>query len=106
MAWLYVFFDGIIEIFWVLGLKSSHDALTWSGTVILIIFSFYLLMKANETLPAGTVYAVFTGIGTAGIVIVDTVLFGEPMSVQKIIFIACIVTGVMGSKIITSREED
>ena len=105
MAWMYVFLDGIIEVFWVLGLKYSHDALTWSITGVLIVLSFYVLMKANEKLPAGTVYAVFTGMGTAGIVLADTFIFGTSVSVLKIVFLLCIVTGVIGTKIITPTEE-
>lgn len=106
MAWLYVFLDGIVEILWVLGLKYSHDILTWLVTAVLIVLSFYLLIKATEKLPVGSVYAVFTGIGTAGIVLVDTFVFGTPISILKVIFLCCIVIGVIGVKLITGSGDD
>src|SRR5690625_6825038 len=71
MGWIYVLFAAIIEIFWVLGLKYSSNFIEWAGTVIAIILSFYFIIKAVETLPSGTVYAVFTGSGAAMIAIID-----------------------------------
>lgn len=67
MAWIYVLFAAIIEVVWVLGLKYSTTPLHWTGTIIAIIFSFYFVIKACEFIPAGTVYAVFTGSGAAAI---------------------------------------
>src|SRR5699024_12218618 len=55
MGWIYVFFAAFVEIFWVLGLKYSTNALMWTGTVITIIFSFYFIIKACDVLPSGTV---------------------------------------------------
>lgn len=105
MAWIYVLLAGVVEILWVLGLKHSETLLQWTGTTIAIIASFYLIIKASEQLPVGTVYAVFTGMGTAGIVTIDIVLFGEPFSLIKCLFIALILFGVIGIKIITNKEE-
>src|SRR5690625_6384370 len=70
-SWLYVLFAAIVEVFWVIGLKYSDSFLEWAGTIIMIVFSFYFIIKACEELPAGTVYAVFTGSGAAAIALID-----------------------------------
>ena len=57
------------EVIWVIGLKHANTFLTWTGTIIAIIISFYLLIMAGKKLPVGTAYAVFVGLGTAGTVI-------------------------------------
>ncbi|EMR07824.1 Multidrug resistance protein ykkC [Bhargavaea cecembensis DSE10] len=99
MAWLYVFFAAVVEVFWVVGLSYSDSALEWTGTAIAIIFSFYFIIRACERLPSGTVYAVFTGSGAAAIVLVDIIVFGEPFSPVKLFFIALILAGVVGIKL-------
>lgn len=99
MAWLYVLFAAIIEVFWVVGLTHSETFLEWAGTVVAIVFSFYFIIKACEKLPSGTVYAVFTGSGAAAIVLVDIIVFGEPFAPVKLIFIALILIGVAGIKL-------
>ncbi|WP_241665213.1 DMT family transporter [Peribacillus simplex] len=76
--WAYVIIAGIIEVMWAMGLKYSNNLITWAGTFFLIYVSFVVLMKATKKLPVATVYAVFTGIGTAGTVLVEMVVFGEP----------------------------
>lgn len=105
MAWILVFFAGLLEILWPLGLKYSHSILEWSVTIIIVVISFGLLIKAYEKLPAGTVYAVFTGMGTIGIFLVDTIYFGSPVSWQKIMFFSLIVMGVIGLKLVTDEGE-
>ncbi|UOY93976.1 SMR family transporter [Ectobacillus sp. JY-23] len=97
MEWLYVVVAGLIEVIWVLGLKYANSAMAWFGVSIAILISFWLLFKAYKTLPVGTVYAVFTGIGTAGIVIVEAVITGA-FSISKIILIAILSFGVIGLK--------
>ena len=105
MPWLYVLFAGIVEIFWVIGLRYSSTTLHWIGTVIMIIFSFYLIIKACEHLPSGTVYAVFTGMGASGIVLIDFIIFGAEFSLAKLLLIMLIITGVIGIKL-TSTEKN
>ena len=105
LAWIYVFLAAIIEVFWVIGLKYSETAFQWTITIIIIIISFYLIIKACEYLPSGTVYAVFTGSGAAMIVIVDIVKFGADFSLVQLLFVALIVIGVVGIKL-TSTEAD
>lgn len=105
MSWLYVLFAAIVEVFWVIGLRYSDTFWEWTGTVIMIIFSFYFIIKACEKLPAGTVYAVFTGSGAAAIVLIDVVVFGTAFSVVKGFFIGLIIIGVIGIKMTTSEPE-
>ncbi|WP_424236682.1 DMT family transporter [Bhargavaea ginsengi] len=102
MAWLYVFFAAVVEVFWVVGLTHSDSILEWSGTAVAIIFSFYFIIRACEQIPSGTVYAVFTGSGAAAIVVVDMLMFGEPFSPVKLFFIALILVGVVGIKLTDS----
>lgn len=105
MGWTYVFFAAIVEIFWVIGLKYSESFLQWLGTIIAIIFSFYFIIKACEKIPAGTVYAVFTGSGAAAIALIDFTIFKADFTVSKVVFIGLIITGVIGIKLTTDEEE-
>lgn len=104
MAWLYVLFAAIVEVFWVIGLRYSDTVWEWLGTIIMIIFSFYFVIKACEKLPSGTVYAVFTGSGAAAIVLADFLVFGADFSIQKVLFIGLIIIGVIGIKITTNEK--
>lgn len=104
MKWLYVLFAAIVEVFWVIGLRYSENAWQWMGTVIMIIFSFYFIIKACEQLPAGTVYAVFTGSGAAAIVLVDLIVFDTAFSMVQALFIGLIIIGVIGIKMTTTEE--
>lgn len=105
MAWLYVLVAAIVEVFWVIGLKYSDSLLEWTGTVAVIVMSFYFVIKACEKIPAGTVYAVFTGSGAAAIVLIDFIVFGAAFSMAKVLFIGLIIVGVIGIKITTPDEE-
>ncbi|MDA3129995.1 DMT family transporter [Aliibacillus thermotolerans] len=105
MAWLYVLGAAIVEVFWVIGLKYSDSVLDWLGTMIAIIFSFYFIIKACETLPTGTVYAVFTGSGASVIVLLDFLVFGEEFAIGKFLLLVLIITGVVGIKITTDDKE-
>lgn len=105
MEWLYVIFAGLIEIVWVLGLKHAEGPIAWIGVAAAMLLSFWLLFKSYKKLPVGTVYAVFTGIGTAGIVMVDTLFLGEPFSLIKMLFIALLFAGVVGLKRVTGETE-
>ncbi|ADV96320.1 multidrug efflux SMR transporter subunit YkkC [Bacillus subtilis] len=106
MKWGLVVLAAVFEVVWVIGLKHADSALTWSGTAIGIIFSFYLLMKATHSLPVGTVYAVFTGLGTAGTVLSEIVLFHEPVGWPKLLLIGVLLIGVIGLKLVTQDETE
>lgn len=105
MAWSYVVFASIIEVFWVLGLRFSETWWQWGGTILAIGLSFYFIIKACEKLPSGTVYAVFTGAGASAIVILDFTLFNAAFSINKLIFIGLIIIGVIGIKLTDESPE-
>ncbi|ASA26410.1 DMT family transporter [Paenibacillus donghaensis] len=103
--WLYVFSSGILEIFWVSGLKHSETIAGWIFTVAALACSFYLVVLASRQLPVGTVYAVFAGIGTGGTVMVESLVFGEPFKLLKILLIVVLLVGVVGLKMVTANTE-
>lgn len=104
-SWTFLLLAGPIEVLWTIGLKHSSTWLSWLGTALLIYVSFALLMKAARTLPVATVYAVFTGAGTAGTVLIDMLVFGEAFSWMKILFILLLLTGVIGLKLVTAEAK-
>jgi len=77
---------------------------TWTGTIIALVLSNYLMITAGQVLPAGTVYAVFVGLGTAGTVIAELLFFGEPFQWAKILLIAILLIGVTGLKTVTDND--
>jgi paired small multidrug resistance pump len=99
--WIKVFVAALFEVFWVIGLKHSDDFWTWTGTIISIIISFYVMIMAGRKLPVGTVYAVFVGLGTAGTVLSEILFFGEPFKVEKVLLILLLLAGVIGLKLVT-----
>lgn len=103
--WNLIWIAGLLEIGWVIGLKHSYDAWTWAGTILSLGLSTYLLIRSTRTLPVGTAYAVFTGIGTAGTVLAEMILFGEPFRIVKILLILLLLTGVIGLKVITAEPQ-
>lgn len=105
MSWFYVVLAAIVEVFWVVGLKYANTPLEWAGTIVAIIFSFYFIIKACQKLPAGTVYAVFTGSGAAAIVLVDYFIFNANFTATQFAFIALIIFGVVGIKVTTEQTE-
>jgi paired small multidrug resistance pump len=100
-AWIKVFIAAFFEVFWVIGLKYSDSFLTWTGTVISIFISFYVLIMAGRVLPVGTLYAVFVGLGTVGTVFSEILFFGEPLKIEKALLILFLLIGVIGLKIVT-----
>ncbi|MCJ8007245.1 DMT family transporter [Lederbergia wuyishanensis] len=102
--WIKVFVAAFFEVFWVIGLKHANDFWTWTGTVISIIISFYLMIMAGRKLPVGTVYAVFVGLGTTGTVISEIIFFDEPFKLSKILLILLLLIGVIGLKIVTKEN--
>ncbi len=103
-AWMKVFSAALFEVLWVIGLKHAYDFWTWTGTIISIIISFYVLIMAGRKLPVGTVYAVFVGLGTAGTVLTEILFFGEPFKLEKILMILILLVGVIGLKLVTREK--
>ena len=102
--WMKVLLGALFEVFWVIGLKHADGFWTWTGTGIAIFISFYLLIMAGKKLPAGTVYAVFVGLGTAGTVLAGILFFNEPFRLEKILLILVLLTGVIGLKLVTNDD--
>ncbi|WP_042203536.1 DMT family transporter [Paenibacillus camerounensis] len=100
-AWLKIAGAACFEVAWVIGLKHAATPWEWAGTVLAIIISFYVLISASSRLPAGTVYAVFVGLGTAGTVLADMVWFGQPFHTGKVALIVLLLSGVIGLKLAT-----
>ncbi|RXZ79672.1 QacE family quaternary ammonium compound efflux SMR transporter [Paenibacillaceae bacterium] len=103
--WTKVVVAALFEVCWVIGLKHATGVLEWAGTIIAIIVSFYLMIMAARSLPVGTVYAVFVGLGTAGTVISEIILFGEPFKLIKIALIVLLLGGVVGLKLVTDEQK-
>lgn len=101
MAWIILFIAGLLEVGWAVGLKYTQG-FTRLGpslvTVFLMGLSFLLLSWAMRSLPLGTAYAVWTGIGTLGTVVVGILVFGEPATLWRLGCIALILTGILGLK--------
>lgn len=104
--WVKVIIAALFEVFWVIGLKHANDFWSWSGTVISIYISFYLMIMAGKRLPVGTVYAVFVGLGTAGTVFSEIVFFNEPFNLTKILLILLLLIGVIGLKLVTDDRPE
>ncbi|GEN85177.1 multidrug resistance protein SMR [Sporosarcina luteola] len=100
--WIKVVIAAFFEVFWVIGLKHAYDFWAWTGTAIAIFVSFYLMIMAGRKLPVGTVYAVFVGLGTAGTVFSEILIFGEPFKVEKVLLIVVLLAGVVGLKLVTA----
>lgn len=96
--WIMLALAGICEVGWVSGLKHANAAFEWLLTAVAIALSFWGLLAASNKLPVGTVYAVFTGIGAAGTVLAESLLFGLPFSAAKIGLIAMLIVGIAGLK--------
>jgi quaternary ammonium compound-resistance protein SugE len=105
MAWLILFVAGLCEIGWAVGLKYT-DGFTrlWPSlfTITSMVVSLILLGVAMKSLPLGTAYAVWTGIGAVGAVVLGIVLFKEPATAARLICVGMIVTGVLGLKFFSS----
>ncbi|PSQ49048.1 ligand-binding protein SH3 [Halobacteriales archaeon SW_12_67_38] len=97
--WLLLVVAGVFEIGWAIGLEYSEgftELLPSITTVVALVASMLLLARAVESLPIGTAYAVWTGIGAAGAATLGVVLFDEPISVARVGFISLIILGVVG----------
>lgn len=104
MAWVALVLAGLLEIGWALGLKYSDNFTNfWPSvaTVVAILLSFALMSVALQSVPFGTAYAVWTGIGAAGSVTVGMVLFKEPTDILRVLCLVLIVTGIIGIKLAT-----
>lgn len=104
MAWIYLFIAGLFEVGWAIGLKYSEGFTKFAASAVTVAAmgaSVLFLGLALKTLPVGTGYAVWTGIGTVGTVILGMILFKDPATVGRIACIGLIIAGIAGLKFLT-----
>lgn len=101
MSWLFLLVAGALEVFWSTCLKFSEGFTVLKftiPTIIGMVLSFLCLSQATKVLPLGTSYAIWTGIGALGAVIVGIVLFKESVSPARLVFVALLLVGIIGLK--------
>lgn len=104
MAWWFLILAGLLEVGWAIGLKSSHGfTRLWPSvaTVVAMALSMLLLGLAVHTIPIGTGYVIWTGIGAVGAATLGMVLFGEPATAARLFCLGLILAGIVGLKIAT-----
>jgi quaternary ammonium compound-resistance protein SugE len=104
MAWILLIFAGLFECGWAIGLKYTEGFTRLMPsllTVAAMVISFWLLSTAMKTIPVGTAYAVWTGIGAVGVAIMGMVLFGESRDILRVISLLFIVSGIIGLKLVS-----
>jgi len=102
MSWTLLFIAGLFEIGWAIGLKYTNGfTRLWpsAATIAAIVVSLSLLGLAMRTIPVGTAYAVWTGIGAVGTVLLGIVLFSEVVTVARLMCVVLIVAGIVGLKL-------
>jgi len=104
MAWVYLAVAGLFEIGWAIGLKYSDGfskPVPSLLTVVAMGFSIWLLAIAMRTIPVGTAYAVWTGIGAIGVAVLGMVLFGESREFLRLVCLFLIIAGIIGLKLVS-----
>jgi quaternary ammonium compound-resistance protein SugE len=104
MAWVLLVIAGLLEVGWAIGLKYTEGfTRLWPsvGTLLAMVLSVVLLGLAMKSLPVGTAYAVWVGVGAVGTVILGIILFAEPVNMLRIVSVALIIAGIVGLKLAT-----
>ncbi|HVH38602.1 MAG TPA: quaternary ammonium compound efflux SMR transporter SugE [Gemmatimonadaceae bacterium] len=104
MAWLLLMVAGILEVGWAIGLKYTQGfTRLWPSvwTIVAMVISMGLLGIATKSLPIGTAYSVWVGVGAVGTVLFGVLFFGEPASAARMLSVALIVVGIIGLKLAT-----
>ena len=104
MAWIYLLIAGLLEVVWAYGMKLSAGFTQLGAsllTLVAMLLSFGLLAIAMKSLPVGTAYAVWVGVGAVGTAILGIVLLGEPANAGRMISLALIIAGIIGLKLFT-----
>lgn len=103
MAWIYLLVAGVFEVVWAIGLKYTEGwTRLWPsvGTLAAMVVSFWCLSQSLKSIPIGTGYAIWTGIGAVGAAALGIVLFGDSASWPRLLCIGLIVSGVIGLKVV------
>ena len=108
MAWFYLLLAGLLEVGWAIGLKYTHGfTRLWPSvaTVACMVVSFAFLSLALKTLPVGTAYAVWTGIGAVGTAVLGMVLLGESRDAARVVCLVLIVAGIVGLTLVSGAAK-
>ncbi len=109
MSWLYLVIAGFTEVVWAIGLKQAQGFTLFLPSLVTLVFitiSFLLFALAMRTIPIGTAYAVFTGIGAVGTVVIGFLIFNEEVNVGKGFFLLLLLVGIIGLKLVDKQEEE
>jgi quaternary ammonium compound-resistance protein SugE len=104
MSWAILFLAGLFEVGWAIGLKYTEGFTQFwpsAWTILAMVVSVWLLAIAMKSLPVGTAYSVWVGVGAVGTVVLGIVLFGEPADVVRVVSVALIIAGIVGLKLAT-----
>lgn len=107
MAWLFLLLAGVCEVGFTTALKLSEGFSKWTYTIIFLLFasaSFLLLAKAAQTIPIGTAYAVWTGIGAFGTAVVGILFFKESADFWRIFFLVMLIGSIIGLKLVSTDD--
>ena len=102
LAWVYLIIAGLLEVCWAIGLKYTEGFTKLTPSVFTIVtfsLSMFLLAKATHTLPIGTAYAIWVGIGVLGAVVLGVYFFNEPISLMRGFFVILLIISIVGLKI-------
>ena len=105
MAWIYLVLAGLFEVFFVFSMGKACETvgrqsfLWYALFVIALSLSMWLMMKATKSLPLGTAYAVWTGIGAAGSVVMGMIFFKEPITLWRVVFLVTLISSIIGLKL-------
>ncbi|MBK9584325.1 MAG: multidrug efflux SMR transporter [Alphaproteobacteria bacterium] len=102
LAWVYLIIAGLLEVCWAIGLKYTEGFTKLTPSIFTIVtfsLSMFLLAKATHTLPIGTAYAIWVGIGVLGAVVLGVYFFNEPISLMRGFFVILLIISIIGLKI-------
>lgn len=108
MAWLKLVIAGLLEVTWAIGLKYTQGftrPVPSAITIAAIVASMYLLADAAKTIPIGTAYAVWVGIGATGAAVLGVILFREPLTATRVLFLGMLVIAIVGLRLTAPKSE-
>lgn len=104
IGWIKIIAAALFELVWVTGLKYATTPLEWIVSISMVAGSTYCLLTAGNTLPVGTAYSVFVGLSAVGTVAVEYFGFGVKPSFLQLLFIAVLIAGVIGLKLLNEKK--